>query len=292
MTRTQSAATKRHATGRRMAAWTLGILLSASVWPIAGHAFASIAVGDPLANPEMPKLGGGKQALLDARAGANVVIFFRPQQDHSAEALAALAQVEKELAGSRVHWTAVVSSSWSAAEVEQTVRAAGIKMPVLIDEGDALYGQLGVRLHPVVGVADEKLRLVAYEPFHKINYADRVRGKIRYALHEITLAEVDKIDNPPKALMPNEMEGAVANRHVRMGEVYFGMGEFAKAESEARHVLEGDPRHARAHVLLGDALTKQGRCKEALATYDAAAKIDAKFSAVVKPKRDDCLSRR
>ena len=42
-------------------------------------------------------------------------------------------------------------------------------MPVLIDQGDALYGRFGVILHPVVGITGPDRRLVA-SAFAKVNY--------------------------------------------------------------------------------------------------------------------------
>jgi len=264
-------------TRRRVALWALGILLSGAIWPLAGFAFANVAVGDAMQNVELATLDGGRHALFSSKALANVFIFFRPQQDHSLETLKAMAKCEKEFATKPVHWVAVVSSSWDVAEVKAMVAEAGIDMPVLIDKDDELYGRIGVRLHPAVGVANEKFQLVAYEPFHKINYCDRIRGKIRYALHEIDLAEVERTEHPPKALFPNEIKGAVEHRHVRMGEAYIKVKQYDRAIEEARNILVKNPTYAPAHMLIGDALAAQGKCADALASYSEAQKLDPKL---------------
>lgn len=198
-------------------------------------------------------------------------------QDHSLEALESMAACEREFAGKAVHFVAIVSSRWSEEEVRAVAVEAGLQMPVLVDEGDALYGRLGVRLHPVVGVADGSFALVAYEPFRKVHFADRVRAKIRYALGEIDAAEVARVEAPERALFPNEMKGAVANRHVRMGEAFLRAGQYERAAAEARHVLAAEPLHAAAHALLGDALAAQGRCAEARKEHDAARQLDHKL---------------
>jgi tetratricopeptide (TPR) repeat protein len=256
-----------------------------AVWPLAGFAFANVAVGDAMQNVELATLDGGRHSLFSGKALANVFIFFRPQQDHSMETLKAMAKCEKEFATRPVHWVAVVSSSWDLAEVKAMVAEAGLDMPVLIDKDDELYGRIGVRLHPAVGVANEKFQLIAYEPFHKINYCDRIRGKIRYALHEIDLAEVERTEHPPKALFPNEIKGAVEHRHVRMGEEYIKKKDYDRAVQEARQVLAKNPTYAPAHVLLGDALAAQGRCTDAAASYGEAQKLDPKASPKVGTKR-------
>jgi hypothetical protein len=38
--------------------------------------------------------------------------------------------------------------------VKALVKQVGLRMPVLWDQADALYGKLGVRLHPVIGITD------------------------------------------------------------------------------------------------------------------------------------------
>jgi hypothetical protein len=275
---------------RRVALWVLGILMSFTIWPITGFAFASVAVGEVIENDELPTLDGGKEVFLSKKALANVFIFFRPQQEHSMETLKAMAICEKEFAKKPVHFVAVVSSSWPADEVRAFVQEAGITMPVLIDVDDKLYGRIGVRLHPAIGVANEKFQLIAYEPFKKINYCDRVRGKIRYALHEIDLAEVDRTEHPPRALFPNEIKGAVSHRHVRMGEEYLKNRQYEKAAGEAKGVLAKEPLYAPAHVLMGDVLAAQGRCAEATRSYEAAVKLDPQTAAAVQKKRA-CVAR-
>lgn len=272
----------------RSSLWALGMFLSCALVPRDALAFSNVAVGDTLENVEMPTLAGGREALLSAQAQANVFIFFRPQQENSLSALKALSECERQLAGKPVHWVAVVSSSWSAQEVRASVAAAGARMPVLIDQGDALYGRLGVRLHPAVGVANAKFQLLAYEPFQQVNYCDRVRGQVRYALGEITKTDLARADAPERALMPNEMQGAVANRHVKMGEMYLGMDQYEKAAAEARLVLEKDARFAPAHVLLGDALSAQGKCDEAKLAYQAAVKLSPQLLAAVQQKKSPC----
>ena len=278
-------------TTRHAAKWVLGICLSLAVWPFSGLGFAEVAVGDAIQNIELPTLGGGKHALMSEQAHANVIIFFRPHQDHSTATLKAMAQCDQEFSGKSVHWVAVVSSSFTPEEVKATVAETGIKMPVLIDQGDVLYGRLGVRLHPSIGVTNEKFQLVAYEPFHEINYCDRVRGKIRFALHEINEAEVDKIDNPDRAAMPNDIKGAVSTRFVKMGEMYLAMKQYDKAAAQARQVLASDPQFAPAHVLLGDALNGLGKCGEAGASYATAQQLDPKLASAITEKRRACGAR-
>ena len=269
---------------RRLLLWALGGALSGAIWPIAGFAFASVEVGQTLDNEELPTLDGRREMLLSKKALANVFIFFRPAQDHSLETLKAMALCEKEFAGKPVRFVAVVSGSWPRAEVAATVAEAGIQMPVLVDEGDELYGKLGVRLHPVVGIASDKFRLLDYVPFHKINYCDMVRVRVRRALGEVDQAAVDKVDHPAKALMPNEVPGAQARRQVKLGELLLKKSP-EKAAEHARTALQKLPTLAAAHVLLGRALAAQGKCAEAVPSFEEALRLDPRNAAAAEGKK-------
>jgi hypothetical protein len=263
----------------------LGAALSCAVWPLAGLAFANVEVGQVVENEELPTLDGGKEWLLSRKALANVFVFFRPQQDHSLETLRWMAVCEKDFAQRPVRWVAIVSGSWPREEVRATVAEAGIRMPVLVDEEDHLYGRIGVRLHPVVGITDDKGKLLEYVPFHKINYCDMVRVRVRKALHEVDQAAVDRVDRPEKALFPNDVPGAVGRRHVKLGEMLLKNGQVDKAVEQGRIAVEKAPDAAAAHLLLGRALAAQGRCADAGKALDEAQRLDPGSGAVAEARR-------
>ncbi len=260
--------------GRRRIAAALGAAFLGALWPLCGVAFANVEVGQKVPGDALPTLDGGKEALFAPRSMASVLVFFRPGHDRSIAALKALARCEVEFADRPVRFVAVVSSSHPRDEARATAAEAGIRMPVLVDEGDRLYGKLGVRLHPVVGIVDEQGTLLAYVPFHQVNLCDMIRVRIRFALGEVDATAVDRVDNPPKALFPNEIPGAVAGRHAALGERFLASRQWAKAADQARIALGLAPDLARAHALLGAALAGQGRCREAAPAFAEALRLD------------------
>jgi tetratricopeptide (TPR) repeat protein len=279
-----------HTRRRRIPRVLWGALLG-TLWPLAGFAFANVEVGQRIENEELPTLDGRREMVLSGTALANVIVFFRPGQDRSLATLKAMATCEKEFARKPVHWVAIVSGSHARDEVRVAVAEAGIRMPVLVDEGDRLYGKLGVRLHPVVGIADGKGALLDYVPFHQINYCDMIRVRIRHALNEVDLAAVERVDSPPKALFPNAVPGAVAGRRVKLGEMLLESGQWTKAAEQARIALEKEPTMAAAHALLGRALAGQGKCVAALPAFDQALRLDPGSASAAEGKRG-CEARR
>jgi hypothetical protein len=267
------------------------LLLSTAAGPGGATAFANVAVGDRLDPVDLPTLDGRTEPLLSPKARANVFIFFRPRHEHSTETLKAMAACETEFLGKPVHWVAVVSSASDPGEVRQAVAESGIRMPVLVDQGDRLYGKLGVRLHPVIGVADGQLRLLAYEPFLKVNYCDRIRARIQFALGEISADDVRRVEAPEKATMPGDIDGAALKRRLHLGEMLLRAKQYEKAAAEAAAILAKDPRYAPGHVLLGDALAGQGRCAEATRAFDEALAILPGNAAALRGK-ESCAAAR
>ena len=267
----------------RRRAWVVAAALAA-FFPRPGRAFSNVAVGDVLENVTLRTLGGGQAELLSRRHAGSVFVFFRPGQDHSADALAALAAVQEELSGRSLRFVGVVSDSWAAAEVEATVRGAGVDWPILVDAGDALYGRLGVRLHPVVGIADRNLRLVAYEHFRKINFRQILQARLQLLLGDIDQAAMDRAIDPPRGTQPGDDPRDVARRHVNLARQLWKRGNARQALESCRRSLEVAPL-ADAWALQGEVLAATGKCPQAIAAFDAALKIEPAHAVATKGRQ-------
>lgn len=231
-----------------------------------------VQIGDRIDDAELRTLDGKRDRFLAKGVKANVFVFFRLQHDRSLDTMKDLAGCEKEFAGKPVRFVGVVSDSWPAGEVEAFVKESGVKMPVLVDDGDALYGKLGIRLHPVIGIVDAQRRLVAFEPFRQINYCDRVKVRIRRALGEAGEAEVAKVDEPERTPLPHSDAG-VARRHLNFARQLHRIGQDEKALEEVKKSLAFAPS-AEAYALEGEVLVALHRCPDALRAFETAAKLE------------------
>lgn len=252
----------------RLALVSVAFVLAA---PFAAHAHAE--AGTAIENLELKTINGGKERLLSAKAKANILVFFRTGQERSFDALRMLAACEKELASKPVHWVGLVSSSETQAEVQDLVSRTGIAMPVLVDQDDRLYGALGIRLHPMVGIADGKFKLVGVEMYRQIDYCEIIKGRIKVLLGELDSAGMEKILNPPKGTMPGDDIRDVARRDVNLGRKQLKIKQYEKALVSANKALEKAPM-ASAFALIGDVHAARGDCAAALKQYDQALKLD------------------
>ncbi len=259
---------------------TNSILSAASALLTTVTALPPVAVaraesGTLIENVELRTLAGGREKLLSPKVKANVFVFFRANQERSLDALKQMAACEKELAGKSIHWAAIVSSSEVPEEVQAYVTESGIKMPVLLDEGDLLYARLEVRLHPMVGIADAKGVLQALEPYRQINYCEMVKTRIRILLGEATTAQLDKVVNPESSPLPGADPMKKAMRDVNMARRLFEIGQFEKSvEFAQRAILVAPVPHA--FTVMGNSYAKLGKCDDAKKAFEQASKLDAK----------------
>jgi tetratricopeptide (TPR) repeat protein len=242
------------------------VISASSAW-----GFANAAVGTVIANQEMPAVDGTRHLLL-TNATANVFVFFRPGQEHSRATLEQVARCAKDMADKSVHWVAVVSDRYAREKIEMDIKETGLAMPVLLDEGDALYGRLGVAVCPVTGITDRDHKLAACVPFTKVNFPVILQAHIRRVLGEINdkeLAEaVDSSSASPRG------DGEAARRQMKLAEKLRQAGNSEKALESARKSIEKDASAAAPHILIGQILAEQGNRAEALKEFELALKLE------------------
>lgn len=261
---------------------TLFIGLLAFLFSFHPASAAHAAIGTPVANVELPTPAGGKAGVLQP-VEANVLVFFRPNQERSLEALSELAQCQKEFDNKVARWAAIVSDSVPAEAAAAMLRKSNFAAPLLIDTGDALYGSLGIALHPVVVIVDKENKLAAFEPFRAVNFCAVVSAHLRYVLHEITSEEMRTAIDPPKAVEGGN--GQVARRYLALAKMLLKSGKLEKALEYAHKSVELDPALAAGHALIGEILREQEKCAEAMPAYDRALELDAGNTTAVEGRK-------
>lgn len=240
-------------------------LVAALILPV--HA-AAIEVGDAVGDRQLPTLAGSRAHLVEAGV-VNVLVFVRPGHGHCLDALRELAGREGKQPGAR--WAAVVPGDSPLAETRTLIAGTGIKMPVLLDRGDEIYGLLALKLHPTVVVIDRAGRLAALEPFREINYADRLVGRIRFTLGEIGEAQLAEIIEPPRS--DTHSDQGLARSSLQFARKLVELGQLDQALALVERSLATAPG-APAHALRGEILARQGRCGDAARAFDAALQLE------------------
>lgn len=244
----------------------VGILIA-----LVGQA-AAAETGVILDEMKLRRADGAAAALFERGASATVLVFFRPGHERSAEALRAVAATQAALADKPVRWVGVAPGGSTAADAEAALAVAP-RLTVLVDEGDALYARVAIRTHPAILFLDRSRRVLAFEPFHPIDFADILRARVRRALGEIGDAEVAQALEPKKSEMPGEDPAGVASRHVSFGRKLLRAKAFAAAHESARKSMAIAPTAA-AWALEGEIFAAEGKCGEAESAFASALKLD------------------
>lgn len=234
------------------------------------------AHGTPLADRAMKTADGGEARLLPRPADKKVTVlaFFRPGQKKSLRSLKRIAQVEKQLADRAVHWAAVVSSRRKPAAALADARQAGLRMKVLIDQGDQLRAWAGIIQEPCLLLVDVRGQFVRLLPFLQINQAVVLRARVLQALGELTDAQVQAEIRPPPT--PDGAAANKARRHHKMAGMLLKLGNPTKALAAIERSLALDSSKASSHSRAGVILAALGDCPRAVKAFAAALAIKPK----------------
>jgi hypothetical protein len=212
---------------------------------LARDARARVAVDETIEEAALGALAGGTEPLT-AKGSVNVILFWRPGQEHSLDTLKQMAECGRAFAGKPVRMVAVVSGEHSPEVVKAAVADAGQQIPVLVDAGDRLYGKLEIRQHPLVVVADGKGKVALAQPYVRLRYCEIVSAHVRYLLKEIDAAQLEAALHPSRASFPDDDKGDVARRWVNMGRREVEAGRCDRALASFGKALEISPRDKEA----------------------------------------------
>ena len=241
--------------------------LVAALW----FSFASFGIGSTLPNPVLSSLDGPSQNFL-ASDRVTVFVFFDPEQEHSLDLLRDLAELEKELGVQSIQWTGILSDRFGRDKAKDALKAANFQVSTLVDQGDELYGKLGVRLYPSVGISSSAHTLLAYLPYQKVNYQESIRAHTRHAIGAITQEEL------AAALQPKAIEmggnGSVAKRNLRLAKMLLDAGKLEKALAKATEAVTLSPDLVEAHLMLATIHIQLDDCESAKSHLASALELD------------------
>jgi tetratricopeptide (TPR) repeat protein len=184
-----------------------------------------------------------------------VLVFLRPGQPQSADAMAAIAPILRDRKDVQV--IGIVSgddSAMAAAKLDKS----GWTYPIVADETYDTSGKFSVRVWPTLLVAGRKGEEIARMPGLPVSLANDLAAYLDFASGKLDKAGLDK------ALTNREMVGdsedEKAARHAEVAQRLAQQGLSTQATSEVAKAMELKPRTgpllaslARTDLILGDA---------------------------------------
>ena len=236
-------------------------------------AFRNIDEGQPAKPFTLKDTSGKDTSLSDASGKVVVLLFFKPDQKNSQDALSDLQKIYDKYSVKGVSVIAIMSEAGGESALPELLAKLKITYPVLLDAARKVYGDWGVFLYPTTGVIDKNGVLSAHIPSYNRKYAEAVDGNVRLALGEINKEQLAAILNP-KAVAEASPERKKAERHMMLGEKMVERKLLEKAAAEYAEAVAADPSFAEAHVRYGFILLKQGDAQKARENFAKALELN------------------
>lgn len=238
-------------------------------------AFRNVSEGQPVPVFSLKDTNGNTVSMSDFAGKAVVVIFFKPDQDHSVSALADLEKMQPKLAPKGVVTLGIMSEMDQQAKLKEVMQDKKITFPVLLDDGRKAYGAWGAFLYPTTGIVDKQGKLAVQVPSYNRKYAETVEGNVRVVNGEITKEQLAELLNP-KEKEQMSPERKKAERHMMLADKLVERKMYDKAAGELSQAVEADPSLAEARVRYGFILLKLGDPVKAKENFDKAIETNPK----------------
>lgn len=257
-------------------ALVLMYMLSTVAVPLcSANAFRNLEEGGQAPDFTLKDAQGNDVTLSGLAGKVVVVLFFRPDQEKSHDAMADLQKVQNKYASKDVVVLGVMPEPEQKAKLAEEVAQEKLTYTMLMDDGKAAYGGWGVFLYPTTAVLGRDGKLLRHIPSHNRKYADTVEGNVRLALGEINEGQLNELLNP-KAIERLSPEQKKAERHMMLGQRMVERKLLDRAAHEYEQAVESDPTLAEARVAYGFVLLKLGEFDKAKENFAKAVELNPK----------------
>lgn len=231
-------------------AWVggLAVLLSAGG---TARADLNIKIGDPMPSFSLPRAdgGSGEFSLTQLIGRPSIVVFWRPNQTLSLDALRDIKTLSEEIGADRVGIVAVDASSSTAQDVTAALAGATFPFPVLLDPQRRLYGKIGVIVCPTTLLLDGEGVLRFKIASHPRQFGNVLRARIRFLVGDLDEAGMKREIEPTALKIDQDL--AAAWRMFNLGRRLQSQGKSDQAVAVFEQAVTQYPSLPEARCTLG-----------------------------------------
>ncbi len=241
----------------------------------AANAFRNVSVGQHAPDFTLQDSSGKDYSLSSYSGRITLVIFIRPDQGSSVNAMKILQKIYPEFSSKGVEFLAIVSETDQKNNIPVLVQKENITFPVLFDENRKVYGAWGTILYPTTGIVGKDGKLAVQVPMCDWKFKDTVVGNLKLALGEISKEQLEEELNP-KANETVAPGLAKAQRHMMLAEDLMKRQMYTDACKQLSAAVKSAPDLTDAHIKYGFALLSKGDTKKAGEQFTLALKQEPK----------------
>ena len=244
--------------GNRMLASAVAVALAMGVFfvtPGSGAAFRNLQMGQPAPDFTLKDTEDADHTLAGQKGNVVILSFVKVDQDRSIKTLNALEEVGAMFKSDGVKVWGITSQTGDRGAIEGLMEKLALSYPILLDEGQKLYGEFGLFTFPSTMVVDQKGNYVHEYSSYSSDFQDTIVSDIKVLLglisEEESLSAAKKTEIVKQS--PQELE---AERNMQMAKVLLKRGFGTKALPKLEKALELNPALVEARLLSGEVYLK------------------------------------
>lgn len=197
-----------------------------------------------------------------------VIVFWRPNQKRSFEALGDLQSLVDEIGAARFKVLAVDTRRSSVQTIQAALGGKTLSFPVLLDPQRTLYGTVGVIVSPTTLLLDAKGVLRFVVASHPPQFRHVIRARLRFLLGQIDRQTMDQQIKP--TVLKIEHDLAAAWRMFNLGKKLQAEGKSSQAIDVYQKVVSQRPTLTEARCALGFLKLEAGDVSAAAQNFQTA----------------------
>jgi peroxiredoxin len=234
--------------------------------------FRQFVPGDPVPEFSLVDVTGKPLRSADFKGRPLVLVFVKPDQQHSYDCLNALRELEGRF--QRAVGIAVVAEAAdkpALVDLRAFSEEKHLAFPIAYDVKDGLYERLGLYVFPVTVIADAKGRFAYEYAGCRDDYVETVAARV--AMVQGTLTEEEWARRKAAPAAPDDAEKKAATM-TALADKLAAKGFVDSAERQYRQAIATDSRCVAAYVGLGKLHAGAGQAADARAAFAQALAID------------------
>jgi tetratricopeptide (TPR) repeat protein len=212
--------------------------------------------------------------LAAERGNVVILSFVKVDQDRSIKTLNALEEVNGIFKSEGITVWGITSQTEDKAAIEGLIEKLDLHYPILLDEGQKLYGEFGLFTFPATMVVDQKGIYVHEYSSYSSDFQDTIVNDIKVLLGLISEEESTKGAKKTEIVQQSPQEKE-AERNLQMAQVLLKRGFGTKALPKLEKALELNPTLIEARLLSGEVYLKDEQFDKAREQFEKVFETDS-----------------
>lgn len=263
-------------TGDRLAVAAIAVGLAMGFFFAAagdGAAFRNLEMGGSAPDFTARDLQDMDHTLAAEKGKVVVLSFVKVDQDRSIKALNALEEVNGVFGDGGVTVWGITSQTGDKAAIKALASKLDLNYPILLDEGNKLYGEYGLFTFPATMVVDQEGNYVFEYSSYGGDFKDAIVNKVKALLGLISEEDFQK-SSARTEIVEQSPEEKEAERNLQMGKVLLQRGFGTKALPKLVKALELNPSLEEARLLAGEIYLEDEQFEKAREQFEKVFEAD------------------